>query len=90
MPDNQDLVLVGVVNRRKDLEIASNKHWYRMPVKYAPKRKANFLALYQTRVFGKEGKSINYYASIKYSSPISRRELLPEERSHPRLSLIHI
>ena len=84
MPDNQDLVLVGVVNRRKDLEIALNKHWYRIPVKYAPKRKANFLALYQTRVFGKEGKSINYYAPIKYSSPISRRELLPEERSHPR------
>jgi len=77
---------VGVVNRRKDLEIALNKHWYRIPVKYAPKRKANFLALYQTRVFGKEGKSINYYASIKYSSPISRRELLPEEKSHPRVN----
>ena len=43
MPDNQDLVLVGVVNRRKDLEIALNEHWYRIPVKYAPKRKANFL-----------------------------------------------
>jgi len=75
MPDNQDLVLVGVVNRRKDLEIALNKRWYRMPVKYAPKRKANFLALYQTRVFGKEGKSINYYAPIKYSSPISEKLL---------------
>lgn len=86
MRDNQDLVLVGVVNRRKDLEIALNKHWYRIPVKYAPKRKANFLALYQTRVFGKEGKSINYYAPIKYSSSISRGELLPEERSHPRVN----
>ena len=86
MRDNQDLVLVGVVNRRKDLEIALNKHWYRIPVKYAPKRKTNFLALYQTRVFGKEGKSINYYAPIKYSSSISRGELLPEERSHPRVN----
>ena len=84
MQDNQDLVLVGVVNRRKDLEIALGKHWYRIPIKYAPKRKANFLALYQTRVFGKEGKSINYYAPIKYSSPTSRRKLLPEESIHPR------
>ena len=84
MPDSQNLVLVGVVNRRKDLEIALNKHWYRMPVKYAPKRKANFLALYQTRIFGKEGKSIAYYAPIKYSSSTSRGKLLPEERNHPR------
>jgi len=84
MGNSQDLVLVGVVNRRKDLEIALNKHWYRIPVKYAPKRKANFLAFYQTRVFGKQGKSINYYAPIKYSLPISRGQLLPEERSHPR------
>ena len=55
-----------------------------MPTKYAPKRKAHFLALYQTRTFGKEGKCINYYAPIKYSSIISRRGLLPEEKSHPR------
>jgi len=89
MPDNQDLVLVGVVNRKKDLEIALNKHWYRIPVKYAPRRKANFLALYQTRTFGKEGKSINYYAPIKYSSLISREKLLPEERNHPRAGQIY-
>jgi len=89
MPDNQDLVLVGVVNRRKDLEIALNEHWYRIPVKYAPKRKANFLALYQTRTFGKEGKSINYYAPIKGSSLISRANLLPEEGNHPRAGQIY-
>jgi len=89
MSDNQDLVLVGVVNRRKDLEIALNKHWYRIPVKYAPKRKANFLALYQTRTFGKEGKSINYYALIKHSLLISRAKLLPEEINHPRAGQIY-
>ena len=89
MPDKQDLVLVGVVNRRKDLEIAMSKHWYRMPVKYAPKRKANFLALYQTRTFGKEGKCIKYYAPIKYSSVTSRGELLPEEKSHPRVGEVY-
>ena len=85
----KDLVLVGVVNRRKDLEIALNKHWYRIPLKSAPKKKANFLALYQTRVFGKEGKSINYYAPIKRTSLILRRKLLPEEKTHPRVNQVY-
>jgi very-short-patch-repair endonuclease len=86
MQDNQNLVLVGVVNRRKDLGIALNRHWYRIPIKYAPKRKAKFLALYQTRIFRKEGKSINYYAPIQHFSLTSRRELLPEEKSHSRVN----
>jgi hypothetical protein len=77
-------VLVGVINRKKDLEIAFNQHWYRMPFKHAPKRNADFLALYQTRKFGKDGKSINYYATILGSSVVYRRELLCEEIDHPR------
>jgi len=81
---NEKLVLVGVVNRKKDLEIAFKKHWYRIPFKHVPKRKAKYLALYQTRVFTKEGKAINYYASIKGSSLHKRRELLPDEENHPR------
>jgi very-short-patch-repair endonuclease len=84
MRPKEKLVLVGVVNRKKDLEIARNKHWYRIPVKHVPKRKAKYLALYQTRVFAKEGKAINYYASIKGSSLHKRKELLPDEQNHPR------
>jgi len=84
MKKKEKLVLVGVVNRKKDLEIARNQHWYRIPLKHAPKRKAKYLALYQTRVFDKEGKAINYYASIKGFSFHRRSELLPDEPNHPR------
>lgn len=81
---SEKLVLVGVVNRKKDLEIAFKERWYRIPLKYVPKRKAKYLALYQTRVFDKDGKAINYYASIKGSSLLKRSELLPDEQNHPR------
>lgn len=50
------MVLVGVVNRKRDLEIAFKEHWYRIPLKHFPKRKAKYLALYQTRVFDKREK----------------------------------
>ena len=84
MGHKEKLVLVGVVNRKKDLEMAFKEHWYRIPLKHLPKRKAKYLAIYQTRVFEKEGKAINYYASIKGSSFHQRRELLPDEKNHPR------
>lgn len=77
-------VLVAVVNREKDLEIALKHHWYRIPTRYAPKRKARYLALYQTRVFPRKGKSINFYAPIKNYSLVYRRVILPEEEYHPR------
>lgn len=77
-------VLVAVVNREKDLEIAFNQHWYRIPIRHAPKRKARYLALYQTRVFTRKGKSINFYAPIRKYSLTYRRDILLEEKSHPR------
>ncbi len=78
------LVLVAVINRVKDLEILKGKGWYRIPVKYAPKRKPDYIAFYQTRVFGKEGRAIRYYASVKSSSVVKRLKLLPDEKGHSR------
>lgn len=85
----EKLVLVGVVNREKDLKIALDRHWYRIPVKYAPRKKADFLALYQTRIFDGNGKSINFYAPIKRYSLTCRRYILPEEKNHPRLDELY-
>lgn len=72
LEENERSVLIGVVNRKKDLEIALKEHWYRMPLKYAPKKEADFLALYQTHRFGKMGKLINYYTPIQDSSLVLR------------------
>lgn len=81
---NEKLVLIGVVNRQKDLDLILRKCWYRIPVQYAPKKKAGYLAFYQTRVFGAQGKKINYYARIKSSLTTSRQQILPDEKRHPR------
>jgi len=48
-------VLVAIINNPNDFKITRNKHWYRIPVKSAPRYwKADYLAFYQTRVFGKD------------------------------------
>ena len=78
-------VLVAILNNRRDFKIAREEHWYRIPVKTAPRRwKADYLAFYQTKVFEKEKWAINYYAEIKGFEKSKRIELLPEEKNHPR------
>lgn len=84
MKEKKTVVLIGVVNRKKDLDIVLKKRWYRIPVKYAPVKKADFVAFYQTSVFGKEGKCIRYYGKITKVSVISRKKLLSDEKDHPR------
>jgi very-short-patch-repair endonuclease len=78
-------VLVVIMNNPRDMEIARREGWYRIPVKSAPSRLgAEYLAFYQTKIFGPEGLAINYYAPVKAYRLARRRELLPEEPEHPR------
>lgn len=77
-------VLVAVVNTPRDLRLARDEHWYRIPVRHAPRQiAAEYLALYQTGVFGDEGRRINYYAPILRYHLATRRQLLPGEPDHP-------
>ena len=77
-------VLAAVITREKDLEIVKREHWYRIPAKSAPRGRADYLALYQTKKFGDEGESISYYARILDCKIVQRRKLLPDEEPHPR------
>jgi len=78
-------VLVAVVNNEQDFRRARDEGWYRIPVKRAPRQiAAEYLALYQTGKFGKQGRRINYYAPILRYHIATRRELLPDEPDHPR------
>lgn len=78
-------VLVAVVNNARDLALARERHWYRIPVGRAPRQiAAEYLALYQTSAFGQEGQSIRYFAPILRYHLLTRAELLPDERDHPR------
>jgi hypothetical protein len=85
-PGTGDRVLVAVMNNPRDLEIAREQRWYRIPVKRAPKRVgADYLALYFTGAFPSHQRHrISLYAPIRAYRLASRIELLPDEADHPR------
>jgi hypothetical protein len=85
-PDRYATVLVAIINKQRDLDIACDQHWYRIPVKRAPKRGINapILAFYQTKEFGEQKWSINYYAHTTAWEMVPRNQLLPDEPQHPR------
>jgi hypothetical protein len=84
---SSDRVLVGVMNSRRDFEIARDQGWYRIPQKHASQSttEAAALAFYFTKAFGEEEKwSIRWYAPIRGHELVRRRDLLPDEADHPR------
>ncbi|MCX8015367.1 MAG: DUF559 domain-containing protein [candidate division WOR-3 bacterium] len=78
--------LVAIIQSKRDWQILNKEHWYRIPVKTAPKvlNKAKFIAFYQTKIFDDEKYSINYYAKILKIEIVKRIELLPKESTHIR------
>ena len=79
------LILVTVMNRKRDMEIARLLGWYRIPLRSAPKVVAvDYLAFYQTEVFGEEKWRIQYMAPVRGVELTTRRELLRDEIEHPR------
>jgi very-short-patch-repair endonuclease len=85
-PKPDDIVLVGVMTSPRDLDIARQQGWYRIPVEHAPAAAvgAPYLAFYQTKAFGPERWSVNYYAPVTRWETVTRLELLPLEATHPR------
>lgn len=84
----EDRVLVGVVNRKADIEKLKTEHWYRIPVARGPKRvHAEYIAFYLSqRILADQQLKggIYYFARRTGSELVSRRDLLPEEANHPR------
>jgi len=80
-----DLVLVVILNNKRDLEIARVLGWYRIPLKTAPKTVAlDWLAFYQTAKFGDEKWAINFVAPVLGHELTTRAELLRTQPDHPR------
>jgi hypothetical protein len=80
-------VLVAVLNNADDLRHAASDGWYRIPQRSAPQRiGADYLAFYQTGAFrdAPEAQTITFYAPTRRYRLMTRRELLPEEETHPR------
>jgi hypothetical protein len=78
-------VLVCLINRPRDLEIARWDHWYRIPVKHAPSDYlADYLAFYLTEAFGDEKWAIHEYAEVRGHELVRRGDLFPDQPNHPR------
>ncbi len=85
-PGTGERVLVAVMNNPRDLQIAAREHWYRIPVKRAPRRVgADYIAFYQTGVFPPDERHrVRLYAPIRAYHLAERQDLLPQEPDHPR------
>lgn len=81
----EDRVLVAVITRPRDFEIARDLGWYRVPTSKAPRGVYfEYVALYFTAPFGEQKWAIHYYARRLGHELATRRELLPDEADHPR------
>jgi hypothetical protein len=86
----EDSVLVGVINRRRDLVYARDQHWYRVPQERMPKGvTADYLAFFLSRNFGERNGSIPFYTERKGLELRYRRDLLPDEPDHKRASAVY-
>jgi very-short-patch-repair endonuclease len=76
-------VLVAIMNNKKDFATLHNEHWYRIPVKSAPKniknQTAKTIAFYQTATFKDDKWRIEWYGQIKRQTVVTRQELFPDE-----------
>jgi len=80
-----DRVLVAVMSRPKDLDIARDQGWYRLPEDRATRGAAfEYIAFYFTAAFGDQAWAVHYYACRVGHELVTRRELLPDEPDHPR------
>jgi hypothetical protein len=80
------LVLVAILPEKRDLDIARLLGWYRIPLRTAPKViSVDYLAFYQTSAF-EEGERwhITYYAPVIGHELTTRKELLIDQKDHPR------
>ncbi len=78
-------MLVALINTPRDLELAQQERWYRIPARHAPKyfAGAQYLAFYLPAAFGARKWSIDSYAPVRGHELVRRRDLLPEQPDHP-------
>lgn len=80
-----DRVLIGVMNRKRDFDLARDEGWYRIPERHAPECTTDtaILALYFTTAFVEERWAVHWYAEVRGHELVQRRDLFPAESSHP-------
>jgi len=80
-----DLVLIAILNNRRDFDVLRLLGWYRIPIRYAPKIiSVDAVAFYQTAEFSDEKWSIHYVARVQGVELVKRTDLFQEDVDHPR------
>lgn len=80
----EDRILVGVIQRKRDLDYLLSERWYRIPEKKAQKGiYADWLAFFLSgKVFKEKNGTIAYFAQRLGVELVQRRMLLPHEPNH--------
>ncbi len=91
---NRGEVLVAITNDKRDFAIVRDHHWYRIPVTSANKWLKDrwppqWIAFYQTKVFGQEAFSIRYYAQVILIKKVQRWQLFPNEPSNKKSNRVY-
>jgi hypothetical protein len=87
----EDRVLVGVIKRKRDLNILLNEYWYRIPQAQMPRGvNVEYVAFFLSGSVFKERKGgVHYFARRTGLELHYRRELLPKEPDHPRADNVY-
>ncbi len=86
----EDRVLVGVINRKRDLDYARSEGWYRIPQAQMPRGvNAEYMAFFLSRAFKERNGQIAYFATRRGLELVYRKDLLPNEANHPRANDVY-
>ncbi len=89
-PDSR--VLVGVINRKRDLDILLKERWYRVPQSRKPLGvQTDYLAFFLSGKAVLQGRppGVYLYAQYKGVELAYRHQLLPNEASHKRANTVY-
>jgi very-short-patch-repair endonuclease len=88
VPNDHSKVLVTILNDIRALTRARDEHWYYIPwssvQKWLRRWPPEWLAFYQTQIFGGEAFAVNYCCPVVGIRQVLRRDLFPEAPQHPR------
>ncbi|MFH1907866.1 MAG: DUF559 domain-containing protein [Chloroflexota bacterium] len=87
-------VLVAIIDDMLDFARLRKEHWYRIPVKSVEKWledgfPPDWIAFYQTKIFGEQGNAVNYVAQVREIRKVPRRELFPNEAKDYKSSWLY-
>ncbi len=83
------IALIAILKEPRDLALAAQDHWYRIPQDKAPIHAFTHIAFYQPACFKAEGKRITCYAQVRGRAACRRAEIFPDKAGDPRAGRLY-